>query len=604
MKSQLSGKKSIVLKDTLPKSLYQIVLRYPDKPAIQSRVDGVFQPITFKELWQEITQFSRGLWALGIRPGDRVGLWAENSVRWSIADWSIISLGAITVPLFPTLTSDQAVYILNDAQVKAVVVGDSKLTKKMTEAVKSLNEPAPLLILEGEYGEAISYEMVKAKGIAADLSEEDWLLGIKSAKPDDLVTFIYTSGTTGEPKGAMLDHHNFLINIEDALQAFSLTEDDKFLGFLPLSHIFGRFGDHFLAAVVGATVYQAESLSSLRADIREAGPTLMLGVPRFFQMVQHTITINAEKETGFKRILFNWALRVGIQRAKAVGNGRKLLPWTAIQFAITDKLVGKKIRQRIGGHLRFFVSGGAALPMDTAEFLMAFGILVLEGYGLTETPTFIAVNRPESIRFGTVGIPAAHVEVKIAEDGEILSRGPNTMRGYYNLPDATKEALDKDGWFHTGDIGAYENGYVRITDRKKDLLVLSNGKNIAPQHIENLLRLSEYIAEAVALGDGQAVVSALILPDFERLTKWIAENGLPSKPSELIEHPKLKELIRSEIDKVNRELADYEKVKRFEFISEQFSVEGGELTPTLKVKRRVIRQKFAPIIKRMSRGGD
>lgn len=587
--------------DTLSKAFLRSVGENGDKPALLVKREKQFRPITYHELGRRVYQFARGLHALGVAPGDRVAILSENCPEWAITDWANLCLGAITVPIYPTLTPAQVREILVDSEPKVLVVSDKRQLKKAQDALKDTRLQIVLIGMQpDEQGEALPFEQVM--NMPGELSEEGFRKMALSVQPDDLATLIYTSGTTGEPKGAMLTHANFISNIQACLEVLEIQKNDLFLSFLPLSHVFERMAGHFLPIYAGLTIAYAESLFTLAADMVEVKPTVMLGVPRFYTSVQDRILASIREQTPLKQKLFYKALEVGKIYSRCWREGRSCPLSVRLMHSVLDQLVGAKIRERVGGRLRFFVSGGAALPKETAEFFHAFGILILEGYGLTETSPVLSVNPLHAPRFGSVGKPIPGVEIKIAEDGEILARGPNIMKGYWRKPEATREAIDPDGWFHTGDIGYMdEHGYLYITDRKKDIIVLANGKNVAPQKLENLLRSSPFIQEAVVFGDKMSAPVALIIPDMEMLKQFAQQHELDASdiPS-LLEHELVQKRFRQEIEQVNRELADYERIKGFRLIATQFTI-GDELTPTLKVKRRVVAQKYAHLIAEMAR---
>ncbi|RMG38607.1 MAG: long-chain fatty acid--CoA ligase, partial [Methanobacteriota archaeon] len=443
--------------------------------------------------------------------------------------------------------------------------------------------------------EIITYQQLLEKGVEFNQKNPDYVeKTIKSLSRDDLATIIYTSGTTGEPKGVMLTHGNFLSNIEGSIRALPVNNTDTFLSFLPLSHVFERMVGHFLANYVSATIAYAESIETVPQNLIEVRPTLMASVPRLFEKIYARIVESVEEGSGLKKKLFYWAIGVGREVTTYKQKRQPLPGGLKLKFGIANKLVFSKLKERVGGRIRFFVSGGAPLSKEIGEFFTAAGLLILEGYGLTETSPVISVNRLEKFKFGSVGIPLDNVEVKIAEDGEILTRGPHVMKGYYKKEAETKEAIDSDGWFHTGDIGIIdEEGFLIITDRKKNIIVTAGGKNVAPQKIENLLVTTRYIEQAMVIGDKRKFCSALIVPSFETLEKFAAEQGISfNSHKELCEHPKVKELIQQEIENVNKELASYETVKKFILLDQPFSIESGELTPSLKVKRKIVEQNY------------
>ena len=587
--------------DTLSKAFWRSVEQHGEKPALLVKREKQYRPITYTELGRRVYAFARALHELGVRKGDRVAILAENCPEWAITDWATLCLGAITVPIYPTLTAPQVGEILRDSEPKVLVVSDKKQRRKACEAVEGTGLNPQMICIEPDSGsETPSFEQMLNQPGA--LTESELRALVDASQPDDIITFIYTSGTTGEPKGAMLTHRNLISNIEAVLELIDWRPDDVFLSFLPLSHVFERMGGHFLPIYAGLTIAYAESLFTLANDMVEVKPTLMLGVPRFYASVMDRILASVRQMPPLRQKLFYRMLEVGKIYAQCWREGRSAPLGVRLQHAVLDKLVASKIRERVGGRLRYFVSGGAALPKEVAEFFHAFGILIIEGYGLTETSPVLTVNPPNAPRFGSVGKPIRGVEIKIAEDGEILARGPNIMLGYYKKPEATAAAIDPDGWFHTGDVGRIDaDGYLYITDRKKDIIVLANGKNVAPQPIENLLKQSELVQEAVVYGDGMSAPVALIVPNIDALRAFAKQAGIEADGDALLNHDAVQKRFRQELERVNRELADFQRLKGFRLISKPFSIETGELTPTLKVKRRVVAEKYAHLLQEMAR---
>jgi len=587
--------------DTLSKAFWRSVEQHGEKPALLVKREKQYRPITYTELGRRVYAFARALHELGVRKGDRVSILAENCPEWAITDWATLCLGAITVPIYPTLTAPQVGEILRDSEPKVLVVSDKKQRRKACEAVEGTGLNPQMICIEPDSGsETPSFEQMLNQPGA--LTESELRALVDASQPDDIITFIYTSGTTGEPKGAMLTHRNLISNIEAVLELIDWRPDDVFLSFLPLSHVFERMGGHFLPIYAGLTIAYAESLFTLANDMLEVKPTLMLGVPRFYASVMDRILASVRQMPPLRQKLFYRMLEVGKVYAQCWREGRSAPLGVRLQHAVLDKLVAAKIRERVGGRLRYFISGGAALPKEVAEFFHAFGILILEGYGLTETSPVLTVNPPNAPRFGSVGKPIPGVEIKIAEDGEILARGPNIMLGYYKKPEATAAAIDPDGWFHTGDVGHMDaDGYLYITDRKKDIIVLANGKNVAPQPIENMLKQSELVQEAVVYGDGMSAPVALIVPNIDALRAFAKQAGIEADGDALLNHDAIQKRFRQELERVNRELADFQRLKGFRLISKPFSIETGELTPTLKVKRRVVAEKYAHLLQEMAR---
>lgn len=521
-----------------------------------------FGTLTYRELEGSVREYAAALVAWGLKRGERLALQSENCMEWALVDWACQSLGIVLVPIYPTLPADQTQYIVRDAQCAAIVSS----TPEQFEKVANLDVPKKLLSeLKGH----------------PPMAAAEWDAEIDLAGPEDVATFIYTSGTTGNPKGAMLPHRAILHVTKFVDDNLPLNHDDTFLTFLPMSHVFERVAGQALPIYMGATVAYAKSLASLANDLVTVKPTILLCVPRFLEATMDRILDGVKKQKPLQQKLFHLALDQGTKKVEG-----KFAPLAGI----LDKLVGAKVRARTGGRIRYFVSGGAALPPHVARFYMAFGFTVLQGWGLTETAAGTCLNWPERNKYWTVGEPMG-MEVKIAEDGEILTRGPGLMLGYWNLPEETAQAIDAEGWFHTGDIGEFEGASLKITDRKKDILVLANGKNIAPQKIENQLKESPLIQEVVLFGDGHEFVYGLVVPNFERLRATL--ENVTGTDEELITKPEVKAAMKAEVDKVNRTLADFEKVKKHGLLAAQFSIESGELTPSLKVRRKVVREKFA-----------
>jgi long-chain acyl-CoA synthetase len=557
-----------------------------------------------KELFERIRDVSLGLSALGVAPGDRVAIVSESRPEWVIADLAILCCGAITVPIYPTLSAPQVRYILQDSGARAAIVSTRHQLEKIQDVRHQLPGLGAVVLMDGfaptDSPSVLSFESVAERGHARMTGE--WGAGkefrdrTRAIEPEQLATIIYTSGTTGEPKGVMLSHANLVSNLLDAEVVLDLSHEDVALSFLPLSHGFERLAS-YLFLYMGMTVVFAESFDTISRDIQAVRPTLLTGVPRVFEKVQARVIEKGLAEPGLKAKIFRWAIAVGEARARAELRGKEPGMFARLQSSLADRLVFEKIRAGVGGRIRFFVSGSAPLAVSTAEFFYAVGLPILEGYGLTETAPALAVNPLHKPRAGTVGPALPSVELRIAEDGEILARGPNVMIGYYNKPEATAEAV-KDGWFHTGDIGTIDaEGYLKITDRKKDLLVTSGGKKIAPQPIEEILKRNPLMSEAVLLGDRRKYAVALIIPSFAMLERRLKELGRPpGTREELVVRPDVLALYQEIVDGINRELAQYERIKKIAILPAEFTIASGELTPTLKVKRRVVEERWHGVI--------
>jgi len=556
--------------------------------------------LSSKDIFERVRDLSLGLTALGIATGDRVAIISESRPEWLIADLAILAAGAATVPIYPTLSAGQARYILHDSGAKAAIVSTRFQLEKIQEVRHQVPSLNAVVLMDGwtaaDSPSVISLDSVAERGHARLTAE--WGAGkefsdrARAVKPDQLATIIYTSGTTGEPKGVMLSHANIVTNFKAGAEVLQLTQDDVALSFLPLSHSFERTVS-FIYLLAGVTVVFAESFDTIARDIGRVRPTLLTGVPRVYEKLHDRILEKGQGEPGLKGSIFTWAIGAGAARGEAELRGESVGIIGSVQASLADTLVFSKIRENLGGRIRYLVSGSAPLPAEIAEFFQGIGLPVIEGYGLTETSPILTVNPPNAPRAGTVGRALPGVELRIAEDGEILARGPNIMQGYLNKPEATAEAL-RDGWFHTGDIGTIdERGYLHITDRKKDLLVTSGGKKIAPQPIEGVIKRNPLVAEAVLLGDRRKYAAVLIVPSFPALERRLKELGRAAgSREELVRRADVLALYQEVIDALNRELAQFERIKKIALLPAEFSVESGELTPTLKVKRKVIEERW------------
>jgi long-chain acyl-CoA synthetase len=579
---------------------------YADKTAYMFKKEGAWQEVTFKAAVDKVEKICAGLASLGIKKGDTVSIISQNRLEWAMTDYSTVALGALLVPIYPSLLPDQIKYILNDSETKVVIIEDQTQLHKVESIRSQLLYTNQFIILDDE-GKSIpanwnKYETLIEKGISILEKEPDFVLKqIDQVSLDDWATIIYTSGTTGEPKGAILTHKNFLSNIEDASSILDVYDTDVFLSFLPLSHIFERMAGHYLSCYHSCIVAYAESIDAVAQNLTEIKPTVMVSVPRLYEKIYARVIDMIESGPPLKRKIFYWALGVGKEYINLVMENKPVPGLLRTKQKLAFKLVFHKLHARVGGRTRFFVSGGAPLSADIAEFFGAAGIKILEGYGLTETSPVIAVNQENNFRFGTVGPVIPNIEVKIAEDGEILTRGNHVMVGYFKKEEETREAIDDEGWFYTGDIGMIDDrGMLKITDRKKNIIVTSGGKNIAPQPIENMLITSQYIEQALVIGDKRKFCSAIIVPSEENIKSWAAEMNVKfSDYSEMISLPEIDKLIYSEIERLTTGLASYETIKNFIFAKAPFSIESGELTPSLKIKRNIVEKNYAAEIDRM-----
>ena len=575
------------------------VLAHNKSDALNYRADGKWLNIAAETFVERVKNCALGLAALGVRPGDRIALLSENRPEWSIVDMAILSLGAINVPIYTTQAVEQIEYILSDSGTKAIFISNRRLFKHAQPALaKRALEHLIFFDTEVAVEHGISLEEMEQRGAENVRTHPDAFDAyLHAVRPDDLATIIYTSGTTGEPKGVMLTHNNFMSNVLSIAKGLPITPTDVALSVLPLSHIFERAGS-YVFFYCGVSVYYAASFEQVGENLREVAPTVMTAVPRLFEKVYHRIIKKGMAEKGMKKSIFMRSLAVGQRYGELKDKRRLISPQLALKQSLASKLVFSKWRAGVGGRLRYFVSGGAPLAPALSYAYLAAGIPILQGYGATET-CIVCANRPGNNHVGSVGIPFEGIELRIAEDGEILIKGPNVMRGYYGQPEATAAVL-KDGWFYTGDVGHMDKqGRLYITDRKKDLFKLSNGKYVAPQLIESLLKESEFVSQVVVVGAGRKQPAALIVPDWENLNEALAAAGEQSAPKDreaLSKYAAAIKIVQRDIANLTASLADYERIRRVALLPHEFTIDGGELTPTLKVKRRVIDERFGGLI--------
>jgi long-chain acyl-CoA synthetase len=594
--------------DTLPQTIPHFCIesfrRNNKQNALSFKIDDLWKHLSGTEIIERITRIALGLSALGVNAGDRVAIISENRPEWSLVDLAILSLRAVTVPIYTTQAVEQIRYILENSGAKMLFVSGRKLFKHAEEAIRSVERLEKLVFFDdGSLPEndsrAISLSAIEEKGAEReriDSSEFETFLG--QVKAEDLATIIYTSGTTGEPKGVMLTHENFVSNIVAISKGLPIHSTDRSLAVLPLSHIFERTVFYVLCSN-GVAIHYCASFDQLASHLQEVKPTIMTAVPRLFEQVYHKIVKKGKSAGGWKTRLFEWALGVGQEYWAAKDMHESISPSLAAKHALANRLVFSKWRDGVGGSLRFFVSGGAPLSKKLSYAFWAAGIPILQGYGMTEA-CIVCANRPSDNKVGSIGTPFDGIEMKIAEsDGEILIRGRNVMQGYYNNLDETAKVLDAEGFYHTGDVGYRDNdGHFYVTDRLKDLFKLSNGKYVAPLQVESLLKQSPRISQPVVVGSGRKQVGALIVPDWEALKETLKEEGIAAEGSreELCENPYVIKRVQRDAVDLTRELSDYERVKRVYLLPREFSIDKGEMTPTLKIKRSVIDEKYEEAI--------
>jgi long-chain acyl-CoA synthetase len=576
---------------TLVEIFFGSIDKYNRPDAQRVRTADGWRSISHQELLANVQAVADGLSALGVQRGERVGLLSENRPEWAQADYALLCAGLLNVPLYPTLPANQLAFILNDAGARAVLVSSQELLDKIRECKPDTTTLQHIIVFEelaGLRDGELTYRQL------LELGRSQPSTGFREralrAQPDDVATIIYTSGTTGKPKGVVLTHNNLYTNVvaQNWMKPEDIESDEATVSFLPLSHVFQRMVDYCLYWLGFSIAYS--TIDNAVVALGEVKPTIVVAVPRVYEKVYERVLT----ASGPKRRLVLWARNVAIAWSDVVLTGRKPSPALKLKHGIADKLVFSKLRNRLGGRLRFFVSGGAPLSVPIAKFFYGAGVLILEGYGLTETSPVLTVNIPEAMRMGTVGRPIAATELTIAEDGEILARGPQIMQGYYNNPAATREAIDAEGWFHTGDIGDIDaDGFLRITDRKKELIVTAGGKNIAPQPIQNLAKQSRYVGEALLIGDKRPFPILLVVPAFELLERWAQSRQLKWQTrDELIALKEVQALYDEEVMRKLQSLARYEAPKKIVLLPREFDLNRGEITPKLSVRRRVVEESF------------
>ena len=575
--------------------LTNCVLKVNKNDAFANKVNGEWKKYSAVELLETVDKVSLGLMKLGVKKDDKIAIISPNRPEWNFIELGIQQLGAVSVPMYPTITVEDYKYIFSDAEVKFIFVAGKELLEKVLEATQTLEG------IEGIY----TFDKIsgaKHWSEVTDLANGENIAQLEPFKaavePDDLLTLIYTSGTTGQPKGVMLTHHNIISNIEGIVEAESLPllSDERALSFLPLCHIYERM-DVYVYMYYGVSVYYAESMETIADNLKEVKPQVFATVPRLLEKVYDKIVAKGYELTGIKKQLFFWALNLGLKYDPMKPMGW----WYDTQLKIARKLIFSKWKEALGGNIKLIASGSAALQPRLSRIFWAAGIPIAEGYGLTETSPVISSSILSDFRIGCVGTVLPNVELKIAEDGEICVKGPSIMKGYYKKPQATADAIDSEGWFHTGDIGELSEGkYLKITDRKKEIFKTSGGKYVAPQLVENKLKESVLIEQAIVVGEGQKFPSALIIPDFNALKEWCSRSGIDyTNDAQMIKNDKVKDKINQEVKDLMKSIAQYQQVKKVELLPKLFTIESGELTPTLKLKRKIIHGKYKELIEGM-----
>ena len=584
--------------ETLSQLFLHSCRTYHKDDLLAAKRDGRYVPISTAEVETRVRNLSAGLRELGLRPGDKVVIFSENRPEWVITDFAVLCAGGATVPIYTSLMPEQIKYIINDSDAVIVVCSNRDLWLKIDAIRGELPKVRHFLMIDEETPAGVTtLAEVAGRGKAAAAADPGAFdASAEAIKPDDLASIIYTSGTTGIPKGVMLSHGNFVSNTKSLDAVTEFVHTDQILSFLPLSHVLERMTT-FSFLYKGASIAYAESIDTVAENLVEVRPTIMISVPRLFDKIYARVMDNILTQSLPKRRVFFWAIGVGKKCGARKLRGEPIPKALAAQRKLAEKLVFSKIVERTGGRVKFFVSGGAPLSKDVAEFFYALGVTILEGYGLTETSPVLACNTFEKLRFGTVGPPVPSVDIRIAPDGEVLARGPNVMKGYYKKEAETREAME-GGWLHTGDVGYLDpDGFLVITDRKKDLIVTAGGKNVAPQPIENLIKANPYILNAVVVGGSRKFISALIVPDFEKLEPYARANGIPFKDrTELCGREEVRDFMLAEVNRSTPDLASYERIKKIALLDRDFEISAGEITPTLKVRRSYVEEKFKAVI--------
>ncbi|MFA5093937.1 MAG: long-chain fatty acid--CoA ligase [Candidatus Omnitrophota bacterium] len=594
--------------DTIPLMFFARADRYGSRCALRYKRDGRYRDITWSEFEDKVKDLAFGLIALGLKPGEKVAILSENRPEWAFSDLAVLSSGCVDVPIYPTDVPNQMAHIISDSDSAMAIVSTAEQLEKVLSVKKDIPSLRKIIMMDPPErlpgADMISLKEVMKTG-AAKASEVrvEFESRLRSAGKDDLASIIYTSGTTGPAKGVCLTHGNFLSNCRVSVDVLPFDEKDVCLSFLPLSHVFERMASYYFTLLIGGTIAYAGSMESVASDLKEIRPTYMCAPPRFYEKLYAGIMEKASVKKPGERKALEKAFATAKKYSDAIFNKLDISPGLWLEYNIARICVFSKIKEAVGGRIKFFISGGAPLSRELAEFFFSVGIFIFEGYGLTETSPVVTVNTFKALRFGSVGKPLKDVEVRMSSDGEILVKGPTVMKRYYNNEKATAEAIDGEGWFHTGDVGHFDDdGFLYITDRKKDIIITAGGKNIAPLNIENLIKSDSYIQEIVIHGDRRPYLTAIVVPDFNALKGLAIRLGIPYlKPEELAAHPRVEEFIKGRIEEKQKALPGYERIKRFRLLDRPLKIEEGEMTPSLKVKRKVVAEKYKEVFDELYR---
>lgn len=579
------------------------VTEYSSKELYYYKKGSDWSSINGKTILYTVTDITNALISKSVSKNTKVGILSTNSPKWAMIDYGIICSGSATVSIYPTLIPSQISYIVNDSGLKALFLENEDQLAKIIKIWEDCTSLEFVVMMndsfDSETDKIIKFSTFLDVGMKyGNENPKSFEKSCSSITESDLLTLIYTSGTTGTPKGVMLTHGNLTANIKATLEAQQFEKNEIFLSFLPLSHVFERMCGHFCAFAIGATTYYAENMESVVDNMKIARPTRLISVPRLYEKIHAKIVTGIERAPKLKKIIFLWALSVGKQVSSLKYSNKSVNVFLNMKYKIAEKLIFDKVKHKFGGRLKNFISGGAPLSSKLADFFQSLGLLIVEGYGLTETSPIITANTAKNYKFGTVGMPLSNVEIRIAEDGEILAKGPNVMKGYYNKVEETNLAIDVDGWFHTGDIGEIdEDGYLKITDRKKSLIVTSGGKNIAPAPLENSILNSIYVEQCLVIGDGKNFISALIVPNYESLKNYLKRNNIDLNSREaMIEHKSVLNLFDKEISESMINFSKFERIKKYKLLTDLWTLENEEITPSMKVVRKKVISNYSNII--------
>ena len=596
---------------TVSQMFYTNINESLDKEVIFYKKNNKWKGLTGKDILSLVEKISFSLYVNGLRYQDKIAILSNTSYKWSMCDYGIISMGAVTTTVYPSLMPDQIEFILNDSGSKLVFVEDQMQLEKIKSIFDSCKNLKKIIVMDNSFDGNETYienfnSFLTSSRELIDSNEISFKDMVHKSKENDLLTLIYTSGTTGTPKGVMLSNKNIISNIISVSKLVPDIFQSSFLSFLPLSHVLERTVGHFLPMNLKSKIYYAENMETVGKNMLEISPSVVICVPRFFEKMHDKILSGLKNANSIKRNLFSWALNVGKKHMTLVNANQKIPFFLKIKYSIANSLIYKKVRGRLGGQIKYFISGGAPLSQQVNEFFAALGLTILEGYGLTETSPILTCNIPGNIQFGSVGMPIENVKIKIAEDGEILAKGPNIMLGYYNNKEATTEVFDNEGWFHTGDIGIVDKGgRLTITDRKKSIIVTSGGKNIAPAPLENSLLNSSYIEQVLVIGDNRNYLSCIIVPAFDNLKEFLSGLGKDASSNEaIIDYKETNNLFEKEVMNAMKDFSRFEQVKKFALISRNFMIEKGEMTPKMSIVRKVVESNFEDKINNLYKDGN